>query len=137
MRFYKCIDCTHEESYKSKLSECFICGSSKIIFFEKKVNFNISIDKNIFSSTRFVSSIQNYCARIGWKIDYIDNDRAILRFGSSPEDIQTIFVIRHNVLDKFGRNKIKFINHDHFAKVIIKSIQDCDSFEKTIKKMLK
>lgn len=46
MVLYKCKDCTHEEHYQYKPSECFVCGGSRLIVIEKGKDGMIVVNKD-------------------------------------------------------------------------------------------
>jgi DNA polymerase II large subunit len=58
MPTYKCNNCTHEYSYKPR--ECEVCGGNRILIIDKGDQL-MAIDKDLFSSYNFRTTIQNYC----------------------------------------------------------------------------
>jgi DNA-directed RNA polymerase subunit RPC12/RpoP len=113
MTLYKCKDCTHEEDYRYKPSECFICGGSRLILIEKGKGEIMAVDRDIFSSSRFRTTIQGYCNQAGWKINDINDSRAILRFDMESGSVQTLFIIRYdNTLEFSCPSGIKFDDID-------------------------
>jgi hypothetical protein len=115
MTLYKCKDCTHEEDYRYRPSECFVCGGSRLILLEKGQGEIMAVDRDIFSSSRFRTTIQGYCNQVGWKINDINDRRAILRFDMESGSMQTLFIIRYdNTLEFSCPSGVKFDDIDNF-----------------------
>lgn len=62
----------------------------------------MAIDKDLFSSSNFQSIIKKYCTHIGWRIEEIDSNGAILQFNMNSGSTQTIFIIRHDTTLEFS-----------------------------------
>ncbi len=117
MATYKCRDCSHETISSYRPPECEICGSSRFVLIDGIVSLErpMAIDKDIFSSSRFISTIGGYCDKIGWTISDINDSRAILRFDMESGTVQTLFIIRYdNTLEFSCPSGIKFDETDDF-----------------------
>ena len=117
MATYKCKDCTHETVSSYRPSECDICGSSRFTLIDSIVTLErpMAIDKDIFSSSRFRSTIRGYCEKIGWTITEISDSRAILRFDMESGTVQTLFILRYdNTLEFSCPSGLKFDDTNDF-----------------------
>lgn len=73
----------------------------------------MAIDLDLFSSTNFRSTIQRYCNQLGWRINDINNSRAILKFEANSGNSQTLFIIRYdNTLEFSVPSGLKFYSLD-------------------------
>ncbi|MCT7957047.1 hypothetical protein [Laspinema palackyanum] len=69
----------------------------------------MAINLDLFSGTNFRSTIQNYCTQLKWRINDINDRRAILRFNASSGNTQTLFIIRYeNTLEFSVPSGLKF-----------------------------
>ena len=119
MTIYKCRDCTHEEDYKYYPSECLICGGSRLVIRENGISEVMAVDKDIFSSSKFRSTVRGYCNEIGWQISDINDSRAILRFDMESGNVQTLFIIRYdNTLEFSCPSAVKFDDLDEFPHTL-------------------
>ncbi len=92
-----------------KLSHCDICPDGIedwiILATSKPINSGyeyMAIDKDIFSSSKFRSTIEAYCRAVGWKIINIDNKCAILRFDMKSGSTQTVFIVNYDSTLEFS-----------------------------------
>jgi hypothetical protein len=119
MAIYKCQECSHEQDYVYRPSECFICGGSKLMLRKNGSEIIMAVDKDIFSSSRFRNTIQQYCNSIGWSITDINDSRAILRFDMESGSVQTLFIIRYEDTLEFScPSSVKFDNADNFPHTL-------------------
>lgn len=115
---YKCKMCGYEIISLMKPSECQVCGSRewKILSTAKPVHLgeeSMAIDKDLLSSFKFRSTIENYCRNIGWNIYNIDDSIAILRFEMDSGSTQTIFIIKYDSTLEFScPSSLKFDDTD-------------------------
>ncbi|MBK9233396.1 MAG: hypothetical protein IPO15_21765 [Anaerolineae bacterium] len=56
----------------------------------------------LFSGSNFRTTIQQYCARQGWKIADLNDARAILRFNMGSQRTQTCYVIKYDKTLEFS-----------------------------------
>ena len=56
----------------------------------------MAIDKDLFSSDNFQSTIRRYCNQIGWQIAEINSSKAIMRFDAESGTTQTVFILRYD-----------------------------------------
>ncbi len=69
----------------------------------------MAIDLDLFSSVNFRSTIQRYCNQLGWRINDINDRRAILKFSANSGNNQTLFIIRYeNTLEFSVPSGLKF-----------------------------
>lgn len=74
----------------------------------------MAIDKDLFSSNNFQSTIINYCNRIGWKIHEINHNKAVLRFNMGSGSTQTVFILRYDTTLEFScPSGLKFDSFDY------------------------
>jgi hypothetical protein len=74
----------------------------------------MAIDRDLFSSNNFQSTIRNYCARIGWRISDINPNKAVIRFTMTSGNTQTVFIIRYDTTLEFScPSGLKFDNFDY------------------------
>ena len=67
------------------------------------------MDLDLFSSANFRSTIQRYCHQLGWRINDINDRRAILKFSANSGHNQTLFIIRYeNTLEFSVPSGLKF-----------------------------
>ncbi|WP_013325250.1 hypothetical protein [Gloeothece verrucosa] len=118
MATYKCKDCSHEIISIYRPAECDICGGNNLITLGTKLAINkgeytMAINKDIFSSNRFRSTIQGYCREIGWNILDINDNKAVLVFQMSSGNSQTLYIIRYeNTLEFSCPSGVKFDDID-------------------------
>jgi len=62
----------------------------------------MAIDKDLFSSNNFQSTIIGYCNQIGLKISDINPNRAIIKFNMKSGCTQTIFILRYDTTLEFS-----------------------------------
>jgi DNA-directed RNA polymerase subunit RPC12/RpoP len=128
MTLYKCQECSHEQDYKYHPSECFICGGSKLILRENRSEIIMAVDKDIFSSSRFRTTIQQYCNIAGWNITDINDNRAILRFDMESGSVQTLFIIRYEDTLEFScPSSVKFDNMSNFPHALSTALMSANS----------
>lgn len=73
----------------------------------------MAIDLDLFSTSNFRSTIHRYCNQLGWRINDINDRRAILKFGADSGNTQTLFIIRfENTLEFSVPSAIKFNSLD-------------------------
>lgn len=73
----------------------------------------MAIDKDLFSSNNFQSTILKYCGQAGWKISDINSSRAILQFDVDLESTQTVFILRYDTTLEFScPSGLKFDDFD-------------------------
>ena len=74
----------------------------------------MAVDRDIFSSSRFRSTIKGYCNQIGWTINDINDSRVIIKFNMESGNVQTLFIIRYdNTLEFSCPSGIKFDDIDN------------------------
>jgi hypothetical protein len=74
----------------------------------------MAIDKDLFSSNNFQSTIINYCNRVGWRISEINDNKAVIRFNMESGSTQTIFILRYNTTLEFScPSGLKFDSFDY------------------------
>lgn len=115
MPTYKCNNCSHEYSYKPR--ECEVCGGNRILIIDKGDQL-MAIDKDLFSSYNFRTTIQNYCRQLDWDIADINNSRVILRF-NMDFGTQTVFIIKYeNTLEFSCPSGLKFNSIEEVPHVL-------------------
>lgn len=62
----------------------------------------MAIDKDLFSSNNFQSTIIGYCNQVGLNISDINPNRAILKFKARSGSTQTIFILRYDTTLEFS-----------------------------------
>ncbi len=73
----------------------------------------MAINKDIFSSVKFRSTIESYCRENNWPLSHIDNDKAILEFKMESGNEQTVFIVRYdNTLEISCPSGFKFSDQD-------------------------
>ncbi|WP_217357045.1 MULTISPECIES: hypothetical protein [unclassified Dolichospermum] len=90
-----------------KPSECQVCGGREwmMLTTTKTVNLGdepMAIDKDLLSSFKFRSTIQNFCQTVGWNLYSIDDTIAILRFNMDSGSTQTVFIIKYDSTLEFS-----------------------------------
>jgi hypothetical protein len=74
----------------------------------------MAIDKDLFSSSNFQSTIAYYCNKIGWKIAEINSSKAVIRFSMESGSTQTIFILRYDTTLEFScPSGLKFDSFDY------------------------
>lgn len=74
----------------------------------------MAIDKDLFSSNNFQSTIMMYCNQVGWKINDINPNGATLRFSMDSGSTQTIFILRYDTTLEFScPSGLKFDSFDY------------------------
>lgn len=74
----------------------------------------MAIDKDLFSSNNFQSTILRYCNQVGWKINDINPNRAMLQFTLASGTTQTIFILRYDTTLEFScPSGLKFDSFDY------------------------
>ena len=115
---YKCKSCGCEVVSLMKPSECQVCGGREwtILTTTKTVNLGdepMAIDKDLLSSFKFRSTIQNFCQTVGWDLYSIDDTRAILRFSMDSGSTQTVFILKYySTLEFSCPSSLKFDDTD-------------------------
>lgn len=130
MRIFKCKDCSHEIILSHQPIDCDICGGDNFIQIIKDITVEggtdtMAIDRDLFSSSRFRSTIQSYCREIGWKISDINDRRAVLIFSMDSGVDQTLYIIRYeNTLEFSCPTGVKFNDLDevpHYLSTMLLS----------------
>lgn len=62
----------------------------------------MALELDLFSNSNFRSTIQRYCNQLGWKINDLNDRRAILKFNSDSGNTQTLFIIRYETTLEFS-----------------------------------
>ncbi|MCL1471232.1 hypothetical protein LAY57_11185 [Argonema antarcticum A004/B2] len=62
----------------------------------------MAIDKDIFSSFKFRSTIEGYCRTIGWNIYTIDNKMAVIKFDMESGSTQTLLILKYDSTLEFS-----------------------------------
>jgi hypothetical protein len=104
---YKCKSCGCEVVSLMKPSECQVCGGREwmIPTTTKTVNLGdepMAIDKDLLSSFKFRSTIQNFCQTVGWNLYSIDDTIAVIRFNMDSGGTQTVFIIKYDSTLEFS-----------------------------------
>lgn len=74
----------------------------------------MAIDKDLFSSSNFRSTIIRYCSQAGWNIADINSNRAMIRFSMASGSTQTVFILRYNTTLEFScPSGLKFPGFDY------------------------
>ena len=74
----------------------------------------MAIDKDLFSSSNFQSTIMRYCNQIGWQIYEINASKAILQFNMTSGTTQTLFILRYDTTLEFScPSGLKFDTFDY------------------------
>jgi hypothetical protein len=74
----------------------------------------MAIDKDLFSSNNFQSTIINYCNRAGWRIAEINTSKAVIRFNMDSGSTQTVFILRYDTTLEFScPSGLKFDSFDY------------------------
>ncbi|WP_090207239.1 hypothetical protein [Ectothiorhodospira magna] len=58
--------------------------------------------ESLFSGVNFASTMNNYCNANGWKIDSLNERKAVIKFGMSSGRKQTLYVIRYESTLEFS-----------------------------------
>jgi hypothetical protein len=56
----------------------------------------MALEKDLFSSNNFQSTIISYCNQIGWGISEINSSKAVLKFKMNSGTTQTAFILRYD-----------------------------------------
>lgn len=104
---YQCKGCGNEVVSLMKPSECQVCtgrewtrlATSKPI---DSGDETMAIDKDIFSSFKFRSTIEGYCRDIGWNISSIDNEIAVIKFNMESGSTQTLLIVKYDSTLEFS-----------------------------------
>jgi hypothetical protein len=104
---YKCKECGNEVVVLMKPSECEVCTSREwtILATSKPINSgdgSMAIDKDIFSSFKFRSTVESYCQNLDWNIYKIDNKTAVIKFNMESGSTQTVFIIKYDLTIEFS-----------------------------------
>jgi len=104
---YQCKGCGNEVFSLMKPSECQVCTGREwtILATSKPINSGdapMAIDKDIFSSFKFRSTIEGYCRNIGWNIYTIDNTMAAIRFEMDSGNTQTLLIVKYDSTLEFS-----------------------------------
>ncbi len=126
MAIYKCKNCSHEHNQSYKPDDCEICGNREFSVIGTPGTpaltirgKEMAIDKDIFSSYNFRTTIQNYCRQLGWNIADINNSRVIIKFEMDSGSSQTVFIIKYeNTLEFSCPSGIKFNNMEDIPHVL-------------------
>lgn len=74
----------------------------------------MAIDKDLFSSSNFQSTVTYYCNQIGWRIAEINSSKAVLRFSMESGSTQTVFILRYDTTLEFScPSGVKFDSFDY------------------------
>ncbi|WP_293296923.1 MULTISPECIES: hypothetical protein [unclassified Microcoleus] len=115
---YRCKSCGHQVVSLMKPSECEVCTGREwtILATSKPINSGdepMAIDKDIFSSFKFRSTIEGYCQTIGWNISSIDNRIATIKFNMDSGSTQTLFIVKYDSTLEFScPSGLKFDDED-------------------------
>jgi|GEM_PF-1195748 hypothetical protein len=63
---------------------------------------SMAIDKDIFSSFKFRSTVESYCQNLDWNIYKIDNKTAVIKFNMESGSTQTVFIIKYDLTIEFS-----------------------------------
>jgi hypothetical protein len=104
---YKCKECGNEVVVLMKPSECEVCTGREwtILATSKPINSgngSMAIDKDIFSSFKFRSTVESYCQNLDWNIYKIDNKMAVIKFNMESGSTQTVFIIKYDFTIEFS-----------------------------------
>lgn len=104
---YQCKGCGNEVVSLMKPSECQVCTGREWtrLATSKPINSGdetMAIDKDIFSSFKFRSTIEGYCRDIGWNISSIDNQIAVIRFDMESGSTQTLLIVKYDSTLEFS-----------------------------------
>lgn len=104
---YHCQDCGHQVVALMKPFECEVCTGREwtILAASKPINSGdrtMAIDKDIFSSFKFRSTIEGYCRNLEWNIYSIDNKTAVIKFNMESGSTQTVFIIKYDTTLEFS-----------------------------------
>ncbi len=58
--------------------------------------------REMFSAPRFRSTVERYCAQIGWRIAEIDDRKAVIKFKMNSGRSQTLYIIRYDTTLEFS-----------------------------------
>lgn len=80
----------------------------------------MAIDKDLFSSNNFESTIINYCNRIGGRISNINASSAVIQFNMDSGSTQTVFIMRDDdtTLEFSCVSRVKFDNLDDMPHLL-------------------
>jgi hypothetical protein len=74
----------------------------------------MAIDKDLFSSNNFQSTITYYCNQVGWNIAEINSGKAVMRFEMESGSTQTVFILRYDTTLEFScPSGVKFDSFDY------------------------
>lgn len=117
-RTYQCKHCPNQVVSLMRPGICEVCHSKEWIVVDTATGDTergtvMAIDKDIFSSSKFRSTIQKYCAEVGWKIYEISDRSATIKFTLDSGNTQTVFIIKYdNTLEFSCPSGLKFDNFD-------------------------
>ncbi len=123
MTTYKCKVCSHEFILRVPPVECEVCGGRDFMVLGDATDYRggslMAIDKDLFSSSTFSSTIRSYCREIGWNINDINDKRAILRFDMDSGSTQTLFILRYDTTLEFScPSGVKFNDLDDIPHIL-------------------
>lgn len=73
----------------------------------------MAIDKDLFSSSNFQSTVVRYCNQAGWRIAEINSNKAVIKFGMDSGTTQTVFILRYDTTLEFScPSALKFVDFD-------------------------
>lgn len=79
----------------------------------------MAINKDLFSSNNFRSTIIGYCSQIGWKIAHINSNIAVMNFDMGAESTQTVFIVRYDTTLEFScPSGLKFDDFDYIPHAL-------------------
>lgn len=74
----------------------------------------MAINKDLFSSNNFQSTIIGYCNQIGWRITEINSNKAVINFNMESGSTQTVFILRYDTtLEISCPSGLKFDSFDY------------------------
>ena len=73
----------------------------------------MAVDLDLFAGSNFRSTIASYCNANGWKINEINDRRAIIKFDMDSGTTQTLFIIKYESTLEFSvPSGVKFSDKD-------------------------
>lgn len=74
----------------------------------------MAIEKDLFSSNNFQSTLIGYCSQIGWRIADINSNKAVIKFNMNSGSTQTVFILRYDTTLEFScPSGLKFDSFDY------------------------
>jgi hypothetical protein len=74
----------------------------------------MALEKDLFSSNNFQSTLIRYCSQIGWRIAEINSNKAVIKFNMDSGSTQTVFILRYNTTLEFScPSGLKFDSFDY------------------------